>query len=1715
MNSSEEKRDDEINRSTDSSEQDESGNENNTNNTSSTTDFSSSTNNTNTADTNSEEDEDEDQAEEAPAMDAQGSAVQIGENPAEDDAEDEAYMSLGERWEITSPAYGGPVKGTIYYLDDSSLIRILPDGISNRLYDFKIIDGDFDPDLKITEPPLRLNKAPKLDSGLPLGFVDLINAEVNKKYLTFQNDGSRGPDVEIEAINFEQDSFRIKDANGESRTIECNRIGLPINESFVIIVKEYEEGEEIPLTPEQVAAEEAARQLALTQGAESAAALGEDVDEFEEVGEIEIPEIAVFQKLAASDVVYDELTQKSDFYDDLINLLDTPSQQNPLFQKRIRALVEMSSSLKNSIILRAEDGRPMGEISNISLQNMSNVLTNRTVPIARPILQTKRVVVYEQEGNDEEQMQISIQNFFTLVEESQQYFERLADIPKPDEESVGIPRWYQALYNYFQKYPLGDTYLPWSNDHQFTDDSEYFRTAVPGDDAVEGLAGETYDGKNPNLYIQTIDQSYRRGHGPTVRPMVKGGVEVAIPADRAPIHGYVLFPYKAVESGSIGATRTGKLWEDVLRSAQIKSWMSQMIEKLGGISTTKDAQSIIHIPVTDAEAVTIPFSDYLKYVLDTVVPRGQGDLFALKRDLGVNDVEPNLEQQAVIQGRVQAVYQALVSYINQLRETIAKERTPAIVQPVFETNFVQTTLETFKTGDHTILLQLANDFVSRTPGYRQVDIALTAFMMKYAQDYFLAVLGGQRAIIDRERIRASRDRLIQTLHNTLALEKLKMEAGRPPERNPCAHVSALLQIRKIPDDVERMALFTKFVAKFRGLRQENWETCMICKKELVCHHEILQMKQFLHPIEIPIIQKEIILQYAGGTFGSKHICRNCGLPIAELDFEKGLEYDDEGRPMMGRAVLVDVEKQQEDAIDMMLGAGLTPTDDEETDFQDADKNKFYKLARVIVDHMGVQFDGAAYRRLVERAKVAKLKHFVNQKVYLKQKAAGKAKQDYSTYNAIEMIALTAALVFLEIQIHRPNYSIRFTVEGCRPGFDGFPLQRDADPASPDQSVGLHYIACAVSKIIRNEDPWTLGFQKIKKDERMKSTLMFITMFVKKLGEDIEIQEELERKRIYLSQISDGTAKTARPTDQIPAGFLPQMMTDAESADAAANSPVIAEGTARGELGDILRSSAWIRAAHRLAKDTTLIIKNSPFAETACCFDPITVPGSFWRQAKLPDMPHRVGLAQGFQRYSVLTVPIAPALPTAFTATVPLSKAYLVFFKLCYKGPRVGLAHELGYDHTCDWCGIKIPTQFLYPDVNKYGELIINEQEIRSLFDAQGIPVTDQSFQALQDASHRHTEFKSYVVPGAAKPQEIVERLDTIEPAPIQDWPESIKAVQANLLTLGANPSTVEIAQAFKPFGDGLGAQESELRRYRFYEPLVKILDMPQPHSIFEIIRSYFLIPMKRILSQFDVEDELDVPVTLKLAKDHIALLNGMIENHCSYVTKYGDAIEEENNLKAKTKLQILVNQITQILEQANELRVKRIIYKEGIPSALAERFLKEILRVFIVGTIGNLINEAAPVIIDGEEYDIDEGTSHMLLRQIVKDMLEQFARESLAYDPAEVRARIEEAREAEKQRFISTLDKMDKSERSIEIQKKKLGIAGLLAIGDPRLAWKYDPDQWVKNQESLRMNYAVLTEIGRDGVIPEMGAPYDGEYGGEGGGDGGEGGYDVHYFEEE
>jgi hypothetical protein len=139
-------------------------------------------------------------------------------------------------------------------------------------------------------------------------------------------------------------------------------------------------------------------------------------------------------------------------------------------------------------------------------------------------------------------------------------------------------------------------------------------------------------------------------------------------------------------------------------------------------------------------------------------------------------------------------------------------------------------------------------------------------------------------------------------------------------KNTCKHVGDLVAIRRIYDDSERFQKLTEFFKKYQGTRDGNWIDCNICKEHLLCLHERLQIQAYLNPAEKSIIEKEIILKFSGGSFQGKYICRNCGQAIRDLDFDNSLEFDDNGNPKSGRAVLED-----EDEI-LSIFAKMSPED---------------------------------------------------------------------------------------------------------------------------------------------------------------------------------------------------------------------------------------------------------------------------------------------------------------------------------------------------------------------------------------------------------------------------------------------------------------------------------------------------------------------------------------------------------------------------------------------------------------------------------------------------------------------------------------------------------------------------------------------------------------------------------------------------------------------
>jgi hypothetical protein len=105
----------------------------------------------------------------------------INTNEAKQEIQEEegSSINLGDRILIESRKYKTTL-GKIYYVDES-IIRVLPDGVSDRLYDFPLNNGEFAPELGVTSV--------EFEEGPRTSFVGLIGLRANSKIDSFSANG--------------------------------------------------------------------------------------------------------------------------------------------------------------------------------------------------------------------------------------------------------------------------------------------------------------------------------------------------------------------------------------------------------------------------------------------------------------------------------------------------------------------------------------------------------------------------------------------------------------------------------------------------------------------------------------------------------------------------------------------------------------------------------------------------------------------------------------------------------------------------------------------------------------------------------------------------------------------------------------------------------------------------------------------------------------------------------------------------------------------------------------------------------------------------------------------------------------------------------------------------------------------------------------------------------------------------------------------------------------------------------------------------------------------------------------------------------------------------------------------------------------------------------------------------------------------------------------
>lgn len=1667
-------------------------------------------------------------------------------------------IELGDRFLFVSEKYK-ETDGRIYYRS-ADLIRILPQGVSDRLYDFPLVDNDFAPELGVTDYYL-------IDKHRIEGFIEQQDFRAGQYFETFTADAEPAGNYTFVSVDPVADRAVVRDETGAELELDFNFTGVPLDVPFSIIRVREPPAPAAPAEEatmdllEEQAAEEAEQGIALPEEAAAAAAaatvppiaesdaeggIAEAGAPAEEVnldftGFIAVPQFEQVEVIPTEQQIYPDVIQKADALQDFTTLLTVKEQQDVKALRRIRALTETLFALKQQLVEYNANGTTKG-MRPTSLQTLRQLIDAAEVPLGRPVLDTakrlytllsdiedknftlidnldhdvgapalnvsraspavrKTVIAAYQDARKRGLTETEVEQVVAeaMAQEPSAYTEEnatnddpltIVDLREELEKmknflipvapaaglatgsSFTIQFWIQlqAYMNEFMRpwTARGNSGADEAEEAQFhaQSDGEFFRRQIP-DDETRPLRGLIPGGRPQDLVIDKIHYGLERALAATFRSASDKRRLVLFGAEGAPIRSYLLFPYKY--KAQLGTTRTGLLATDSIHSSVVPKGMAQIIKETHGVQDTPTSAGILAIGTEGNTLGNIEIADYVA----TLALRGFGfaEMARELRHIGYTNFEFDERLGQVIVTKISSYINAVKNYIKILRERLAAlpAETP-VPQNLFPPEEMNWLLNDVIVGEP-LLAEAKADFVKQTPRLAGSDFSVLSALIVKHYDYLLAAAGGQAEQIALERLRTTRNNFLRVLK--AAVKVRNAIRGEAPQPNKCEHVNRLRDIRRIEDYPERMQHLAKFVVRFQGQRKDNYVLCSLCNRDLLCIHELIELKMFMNPREKETLRKELMLRFCGPVMGRTYQCRNCGQAMGEIEFDNSVEFDDEGRPMMGYAVLEDVDAQRIDEIDKVLGMKeeAAPT---EMDFGLESRNAMYRVIREIADRVGVYPSKSDYDTMIGQIQsvlsdIGDRESFVATQAALASKLGKKVRlPDYDMVVNRTLVAAAGAYLLIHIQGKIPDYMPSGTLPGCRaPGFRGYPLEAE------DNTMGQDYIACAISSIMRNTAPWNMtGFQKEESDaKRQKLIFAKVNAAIKDALEKPDVQLWLAAKRKYRAEIYGEGGETK---DQISPYFLPPQHKITAADASAAGTVQIPEVTTDATVG--ARADIWIQIGNRIAAQTASergeVVIGSPFAEATCCYGSIEKPQTFWEaaetRAKLPELPERK-LAPG-ALVTRLFVRFSPRPLAELLAQPPENLFYILFLNVCFAGPRYGLPHEPGLNHKCPHCEFQFPSSVQFMDVEKEG---------KTALEAQNVEITKETFTALLDATHQRYAVPAYERPDLSGPFDTMRRLTELDPAPVEGWAAIIEETIAKFSALPPDASVANIQETLATLSD-VGYNALRKLEGRLPEATMSVLRqfMEQPPAqLVELTLSYLIVPFQRLLTRLDPEslERLQPQLAEELSGQHIEDIVRNILQPNIYVQKRH--VEQVGAASfAQAKLAYCVRQLQQV----------PALFQTITPSTIpgGERTIRYLLSGLILPPLASLLNpnEIPPGAPSQEATQILVDNSLRFLFDVVRSTFNKYRQEQKSYSDKEIRDLLQVRAEKEKAEIIKTFDRMTEDEKRVELLKKAIGM-GRWAVGGSKKITQYDREFY--DQERIQRAQAGISDFATGGFGPE------------------------------
>ena len=917
-----------------------------------------------------------------------------------------------------------------------------------------------------------------------------------------------------------------------------------------------------------------------------------------------------------------------------------------------------------------------------------------------------------------------------------------------------------------------------------------------------------------------------------------------------------------------------------------------------------------------------------------------------------------------------------------------------------------------------------------------------------------------------------------------------------PIISTCEHAPVLEAIRNMSAPMKRAQLLQEFVDKFQGNKHDEWMVCSICNEDCVCYHEIMELEAITHPSQYEKIRKQILVKYGGDRYEGKIVCRECGQPLQDIDFDDQVEFDDDGRPILMSSVLTDEQMGDAETAADVIVASLIP--------QFASKQQQYiaNILQTISDRGGLDIPFDIQQRIVRSvdiyvtANTPQEAKYTAQRTEFLRKASTRLIPEFNAF--LDLLRVTALVALLTIEIQtEPLIRVNNPLPLCKFSRRGYPL----DPAAQPNDGTIMYLSCVVASIAKSSEPWNhliwAGIQKL--DGRIKQVMDQSRLaLLKILGEDAkaqplpitpDIRQALQGKRKEIAEKTEAAAAKDVPSrsDKLPVGFRPDPFPPHVDAPIIESTPNA--GRSPHAIVSALRRQAIssIEALHASAGTGASLPLNAYVMQET-------------QEMQDHDANRLLAAQNQLLRINGNGTRLWPVVSLASedkdkdkdkdNPSVDESVMFQLFMKFCYKGTHVGHPHEFTTGNSCRRCGLSLGSPIRdITDFPTQQEYYHSQNQI--LTDNLGHAVTVEEFGALSDAVKRSKATRVATATGVMNVFDWITQLQTlVNVDPTNEFGTILTGVLSAATAASASASAADrldlarlevwapfieyydglvekVVRALTPSRRGGGRQGQGQEIFKLFELMTADPFLEGPTNIQE----YWCSKTQAAAKKYAVV-RVSGPMWVGLASSHIQLMNALITGNSQW---YSGSLTDDS-------LKILEG-IAKMISPFVRVWIRTIRSPEN-PNLLwttqiAQRILRTIvLRAWVAG------------LTPGSELYVSNGIAKPdeVLREIVMwtgSLMLHANEQTVKYSKDRIKQILQDRAAMDRESIVKEFaDIKDEDRRGAQLMQKRFKMGRWGLTGNIQ---KYDADMFEHDREQrhrmgiVEQPYAVMNgqELGQ------------------------------------